>query len=51
MQISSKAIKIIGYAATALGALTTIVSSKVEERKTHDTIVEEVAKALAEQKK
>ena len=43
-----KMIKIIGYASTAVGVATTVVTSWVDEKKMESTITEKVAEAIAQ---
>lgn len=43
---NNKVIKIVGIAATVIGAATTVVSNWVEEQKNNQKIVEEVAKQV-----
>jgi hypothetical protein len=45
--LTEKTIKIIGYAATAIGIGTTLVSDWVGEKKMDGTIEKKVAEALA----
>ena len=45
--LTEKTIKIIGYAATAIGIGTTLVSDWVGEKKTDATIEKKVAEAIA----
>lgn len=47
---NEKAIKVIGFAATAIGFAATLVSNWVGEKNMKSEIAEQVAKAIAEQK-
>lgn len=43
---NAKVVKIVGIAATVIGATATVVSNWVEEQKNNQKIVEEVAKQV-----
>lgn len=42
-----KMIKVVGYACTSLGVITTVVGAWVDEKKIDDTIATKVAEAIS----